>query len=95
MKKRKKRVLDGIDREILRVLYIRRPLVGRQIARSVGLTSSAIAPRLMNLKEMGIIKPVKISKIRVFERKFGNQIVKIKAPRNIFWGLDLKINNKK
>jgi DNA-binding Lrp family transcriptional regulator len=90
MKERKKKILDGIDKEILRVLYIRKPLVGRQIAKAVGLTASAISPRLENLRKLGIIKPVKISGMRVFSRKFGNQTIKIKSPRNIFWDLDIK-----
>ena len=90
MRIRKKKKLDGIDREILRVLFYRKPLPSRQIAHAVGLTPAAIIPRLNNLMENGIIKIFLISKIRVFERSFGNNIVKIKSPRNIFWDLDLK-----
>ena len=56
MKKRKKRELDGIDREILRVLYKRKNLVSSAIARYVGLSASAIFPRLENLKDKGIIR---------------------------------------
>lgn len=93
MKIRKKNILDGIDKEILRVLLIRRPLVTRKIAQVVGLTSSAITPRLRRLKNEGILKISKEDKQRVFKRKFGNRIVTIRAPRNIFWDLDL-IKNK-
>ena len=90
MKKRKKKVIDGIDREILRVLLIRRPLVGSQIASYVGLTSSAITLRLNNLQESGIIKQSKILGIRNFSRNFGNHIKKIKSPRSIYWDLDIE-----
>jgi DNA-binding Lrp family transcriptional regulator len=87
---RKKKKLDGIDREILRVLYLRRPLPSRQIARFVGLSTPAIFPRLKNLKSEGIIKISRIYGIRIFERNFGNKNVKIKSPQSIFWDLDLK-----
>ena len=90
MKKRKKQVIDGIDREILRILYCKRPLVSRQIANKVGLTSSAIKPRLNSLKDKGFIKIVKTSAIRCFEREYGDKKIKIKSPRNIFWDLNLK-----
>jgi hypothetical protein len=90
MKKRKKNILDGIDREILRVLYIRNPLASRQIARYVGLSNPAIFPRLDRLKSKGIIKISKISGIRIFEREFNNKIFKIKSPQCIYWDLDLK-----
>ncbi|MBD3252179.1 winged helix-turn-helix transcriptional regulator [Candidatus Pacearchaeota archaeon] len=93
MKLRKKDVLDGIDREILRVLLKRRPLVSRQIASKVGLTPSAISPRLMNLKKKGILKPAKILGLRNFKRNFKNKIQKIKSPRSIYWDLDLKNEN--
>ena len=45
MIKRKNKELDGIDREILRVLYLYRPIVSRKIAKSVGISASAIGPR--------------------------------------------------
>ena len=89
MKIRKKKILDGIDKEILRVLYSRRPLVSRQIAKFVGLSPAAISPRLENLKNMGIIKNGKKSKTRVYERTFGKKTVKIHSPRSIYWDLDL------
>jgi DNA-binding Lrp family transcriptional regulator len=91
---RKKRILDGIDKEILRVLYIRRPLVGSQIARCVGLTSSSINSRLINLKNLGIIKISKISGVRNFERSFNNQSQTIISPRYIYWDLDLEVIKK-
>ena len=90
MKKRKKIILDGIDREILRVLYSRSPLPSRQIAKYVGLSSPAIFPRLNHLKSKGIIKISKVYGFRIFERTFGNKIRKIKSPQSIFWDLDLK-----
>jgi predicted transcriptional regulator len=90
MKKRKKIILDGIDREILRTLYARRPLVSRQIAKYVGLSAPAIFPRLNNLKSEGIIKISRVSGIRVFEREFNKKIRKIKSPQSIYWDLDLK-----
>ena len=93
MKLRKKEVLDGIDREILRVLLKRRPLVSRQIAGKVGLTPSAIAPRLMNLKKKGILKTVKILGMRKFKRKCKNKIRNIKSPRSIYWDIDIKNEN--
>lgn len=90
MKERKKKLLDGIDKEILRSLYAKRPLVSSRIAKAVGLSSSAISPRLNSLREMGIIKILKISKVRTFERNFGELKIKIESPRSIFWDLDFK-----
>ena len=90
MQIRKTKVLDGTDREILRVLYLEKLLVTRQIARRVGLTCSAIVPRLSNLKERGIIKQIGVNQIRSFERNFGDKKVKINSPRSIYWELDLK-----
>jgi DNA-binding Lrp family transcriptional regulator len=89
MKERKKKIFDGIDKEILRVLSQRRPLVSRQIAKYVGLSSAGITSRLENLENLGIIKKVKKSKIRVFKRSYGKKTVTIHSPRNIFWDLDL------
>ena len=61
MIKRKKKVLDGIDREMLRYMNkARRPLVSRQLARYVRVTPSAIAPRLINLRNKGIIVELEI-----------------------------------
>jgi len=93
MIKRKKKTLDGVDRDILRTLYNRHPetISGSAIARRVDLTSSAISPRLRNLQTKGIIKPIDIQGLRIFNRIFPNKKipVKIKAPRSILWGLDL------
>jgi DNA-binding transcriptional regulator LsrR (DeoR family) len=91
MKNRKKTKIDGIDKEILRVLYLRRPMVSRQIACSVGLSSSAIFPRLEQLRNNGLIKISKISKVRIFERTFNGHIQQIKSPRSIHWDLDLEV----
>ena len=88
---RKNKILDGIDREILRYLHqSSKSLVSSNIAKCVGLTPSAISPRLNNLKSQGIIKQTKITGLRSFNRQFGNRSVRISAPRSIFWGLDLK-----
>jgi len=93
MQKRKKQILDGIDREVLRVLYKNGPQVSRKLAFSVGLTPSAIGPRLRNLQDKGIIKPVEKMKTRKFKSKTpktGNKTKWISSPRGIYWGLDLK-----
>jgi predicted transcriptional regulator len=90
MKKRKKKILDGIDREILRVLYARKSLASRKIAKYVGLSTPAIFPRLDHLKSEGIIKISKVSGFRIFERTFGDKTRKIKSPQSICWDLDLK-----
>ena len=90
MQKRKKQILDGIDREVLRVLYKKGPQVSRKLAFSVGLTPSAIGPRLRNLQDKGIIKPVEKMKVRKFRSKTGNKTKWISSPRGIYWGLDLK-----
>jgi DNA-binding Lrp family transcriptional regulator len=88
MKERKKKVLDGIDKEILRALMVRSPLVTSEIAKIAGLTSSAIKPRLDNLKQNGIIKISKTEGLRIFKRNFGNRLVTIRAPRSIYWEID-------
>jgi len=87
---RKNKVLDGIDREILRALYINRPLVTRQIAKCIGISCSAVVPRLNNLMEKGIIKQTRTARVRSFERVFGNKKVRINSPQSIYWDLDLK-----
>jgi DNA-binding HxlR family transcriptional regulator len=90
IKKRKKKIFDGIDKEILRVLYFRRYMVSRQIAKSVGISSSGIFSRLNNLRDHGIIRVSKVSGIRSFQRNYGDKIRRIKSPREIYWELDLK-----
>lgn len=82
--------LDSIDKEILRTLKIRRPLVSRRIAVSVGISAVAISPRLIKLKKLGILKIAKKSKTRKFERKFGKKKIIIKSPRSIYWDFDFK-----
>jgi len=93
--KRRKKLVDGMDRTILRsIKNSRRNLSGRQIAQKVNLSPSAIAPRLNNLKSMGIIMPTKITADRVFKRTFKKKgIAKpitrtIRAPRSILWGIN-------
>lgn len=94
--KRKKLTIDEVDRAILRNMReARRMLTGNQIAKKVSLSASAISPRLNNLKSKGIIRPMKVSGMRIFTRSFGNKQVKIKAPRSRLWGIDLKKPRKK
>ena len=90
MQIRKKQVLDGTDKEILRFLYKNGPNVGRQIAINTGLTPAAIAPRLRNLHEKGIIKPVERMKNRHFKKKTGRTTKLINSSRGIYWAIDLK-----
>jgi len=90
MQNRKTKIIDGTDREILRALYEQRPLDGRQIARRVGITASAVAPRLLNLLFLGIIRKVKVGAMRNFQREINGQMVRIKAPRRVMWDLDIK-----
>jgi len=85
MEKRKTNVLDGVDKEILRVLYEREPLPSRQIARKVGLTASAVSPRLNSLCSMGYIKKTE-GIVRCFKRNNHE----IEVPLFINWELDLK-----
>lgn len=85
MQKRKTKILDGVDKDILRVLYEKTSLPGRQIAKKVGLTASAVAPRLNNLRGLGYLKKSE-GEIRCFKRKNA----RIKSPLCIRWELDLK-----
>ncbi len=94
--KKKERVIDSRDREILRFIDIaNRPVSGTAIADSIDLSVPAIKPRLLNLKKQGIIKPIKIGGLRSFNRKFkikktGKEIIKrINSPSRILWGLDI------
>ena len=81
MIKRKKKLIDGMDRDILRFLVGSTiPPTSRQIAQRVNISGSAVLPRLDNLKSQGIVKQVKCGTIRR----------KTKAPSKICWGLDLK-----
>lgn len=95
--KRKKTLIDGMDRSILRAIHkFNKPMSGSKIAKNVGLSASAIRPRLNNLKFQGIVKPIQVGKVRAFERKFVNPTTskvtkrKIRAPRSIKWGIDFK-----
>ncbi|MEM0465079.1 MAG: winged helix-turn-helix transcriptional regulator [Candidatus Pacearchaeota archaeon] len=90
MIRRKKKILDGIDKEILRLLLVKRPLVSRKIANYVGITPSAVMPRLCNMESLGIIKKYKVHSMRFYTRKFENFKLKIKSPRYILWDLNLK-----
>jgi DNA-binding Lrp family transcriptional regulator len=93
---RKKKLIDGMDRDILRLIYRSHPqtLSGAQIAKGVTLSPPAIKPRLINLKNQGIVRQVKCGNMRNFERTFGKQLIKISAPSKICWGLDLKKRKK-
>ncbi len=86
---RKKKIIDGMDREILRKINgSKKSISGRQIALKVKLSPSAIKPRLLNLKRQGIIKNTNLG-IRTFSRKIGNRSIKINSPRSILWDIDL------
>jgi DNA-binding MarR family transcriptional regulator len=91
MQIRKNKVIDGMDKDILRVLYYKnKPLVGSEIARFVGLSPAAISPRLNNLLMKGILKKSQDPKIRKFKRKFKNITKKVNTPRRVYWEIDLK-----
>ncbi len=97
VKQRKKKQIDGMDREILRNIYnARRSLTSRQIAEKVSMSGGAIFPRLENLKTQGILKSKSLG-VRNFDRIFKGKTkpVKIKAPRSILWDIDLKKKKKK
>ncbi len=95
MRERKKKTIDGTDREILRFMNkANRPLSGNQLAKNVNIAPSAIRPRLNNLQGKGIVKPISIGMVRSFERDFklskGKTITKrINAPTSIKWKLDI------
>ncbi len=96
VKKRKKILIDGMDKEILRKLNSsRRGLNANVLSKRVGMSASGIRPRLDNLKHKGIIRPIRIQGTRSFNRQFGKQVVRIKAPRSITWGIDLKKSRRK
>ena len=100
MKKRPRKVLDGVDRNILRLLYAaRRPLTGNQIAQKIHYSSPAVKRRLVALQSRSIIKPLRRGKVRIFDRSFiikGRKIIKkVRAPSRILWGLDIQKEEKK
>lgn len=90
VRERKKKEIDGIDRDILRLLYSKGVLVSSAIAKFVGLSSSAIAPRLQNLEEKEILKKSKVLGMRSFKKKVKGGYVTVKSPRGIYWEIDLK-----
>ena len=94
--KRKKKTIDGMDRSILRSINSsRRSLSSRQIAKNVNMSSSAILVRLNNLRVRGILKS-KAQGIRKFNRTFSNNKTRtIKAPRSIYWDIDIAKELKK
>ncbi len=95
---RKKNIIDGMDREMLRHLYYnKRPLNGFQLSKKINLSPTSTSLRLANLKKMGILKLVEIQGIRSFNRKIKGRKtpMKIKSPRSIFWGINLKDDIKK
>lgn len=88
--RKKKKIIDGIDKEILRALRARRSgLSGRQIAMRVGLSDSSISPRLKNLKKKGFIKD-KCEGFRNFTRTFNKKKKKIRSCSKRLWKLDLE-----
>lgn len=95
--KRNRRLIDSTDGDTLRLLYHKKkPLTGNRIAKSIGISPSALSPRLKRLHSNGIIKPVRIGGTREFKRKFGDskKYTKIIAPRSISWALDIKTHRK-
>lgn len=88
MNRRKKSVLDGTDRDILRLLYRRGPMVGRQIALQVQLSPAAVALRLRSLEVQGILRSSMTSQQRVFRRGIGTKRRKVISPRSIAWQID-------
>lgn len=100
MKLGKKRIIDSVDRDILKILdKTRRPLSGNELAQRVKYSAPSINPRLRNLNKEGIIKPVLQGKPRIFTRQFTikNKVVNktIRSPSKILWGLDLIDAKKK
>ena len=87
---RKKKELDGTDREILRILYSDGAMVGSRIGKLVGLSPPAIAPRLNSLLGKGILKKSKILGVRKFRKKISGRVVHVSSPRGIYWEIDLK-----
>ena len=85
--KKSKKFVDSRDRDILRLLYGgRRPMTGNQISKKVALTPPTVNLRLSKLFDSGLIKRVKVGKLRTLSSK---KSVKITAPSKILWGLDM------
>ena len=89
-RERKKKEIDGIDREILRLLYSNGALVSSAIAKFVGLSPSAIAPRLKSLENKEILKKSKVLGMRKFKKKVKGGVVTVKSPRGIYWEISLE-----
>ena len=86
---RKKKILDGTDKEILRNLRAREiGLSGSRLAKAVGISPSAITPRLKNLKKKGIIVD-ECKGFRNFKRKFGTKTKTVRSCSKRVWKLDL------
>ena len=80
---RKKRI-DAVDREILRLMRgSRRGISGNQIARRVNLSAPAIRPRLNNLQRQGIVRQILTGRNRLIHSN-------LKAPSKILWNIDFK-----
>jgi DNA-binding Lrp family transcriptional regulator len=90
MQKRKTKIIDGKDKEILKVLFSEKLLVGRQIARRVGITAAAVAPRLHNMEELGFLKRADVGELRSFDKELNGHLVKVKSPKHVMWALDIK-----
>ena len=87
------RVLDGTDKEILRLLHAaQRPLSGNAISESIGLSPPSTNIRLARLEEKGILRISKSALPRTFTRTFktkdGSRIVRISAPAKKLWEID-------
>jgi DNA-binding Lrp family transcriptional regulator len=90
MQVRHKENLDGIDREILRILYKNGPLNARTISSAINLSPPAVSLRLNSLKKKGLVRIHSSLGIRIFRREFNGSKVKIKSPRSIYWEVDIE-----
>jgi DNA-binding Lrp family transcriptional regulator len=83
-------VIDGIDRDILRGLYISGSLTGNEISLHIGVSPPAAMLRLKTLEKKGIVKKERILATRVFKRKISGKLKTIKSSRGIYWAIDIK-----
>lgn len=84
---RRKRILDGMDKEILRNLVRnKKGLSGRQLAKKVGMSDSSIKPRLDNLKKQGYVKDLCAS-FRNFEKTIGGKKKEITSCSKRVWSI--------
>jgi len=86
-------ILDGMDKEILRLLYAaQRPLSGNAISQAIGLSAPSTNIRLAKLEEKGILKISQSALPRTFTRTFktktGSRSVTISAPAKKLWAID-------